>query len=566
MIVTLIAWIYITCICYCWGKSVLQFTEKISHVHNGKNNIPFSIVCFTGLAAIGCVAGTASLFMPLGLWQLQIPLLLPCIPVLRKTFSEHSLRINPFRSLHIAIGFLLGCIIILILVMSTWTVTHPDSIDYHLQIIQWIEKYKPIPGLSHINLRLGLQNLWFPLCALFSFSFIHIGSPIFLNAVVVIWFLYFVLIQINRCMSEQDHTNALLWTALLVFSAWSYTQVRLTVTSASPDFIAAIYIWLVFYLMQSAVLVQNAVKFVLLVILGSFILCIKLSALPLVLVVVYAIWKLVTYKNIRALFFSGAIGCLLLCSLVTRNIITTGYPLFPSTFPNLMGIDWKLKKTEVTDVQKYITDYARTGSDGSKEAVQKTLAMKPLGWLPIWWFNRSLADKIIILLLTGSILIVAANLKKIAYSGEEMKISVLISLAGIIFWFIQAPDPRFGFGFVMPFIGLTCILLLNKNTAIHHTSFVRKMVMPCLIAGGVLLTFYTCYRFTKYFSARQLLQPMGIVNIPYHKVQLSGILFNIPDNGPGCGDVSVPCCDKDVTKDFILRGQTISDGFKSPDE
>jgi hypothetical protein len=37
--------------------------------------------------------------------------------------------------------------------------------------------------------------------------------------------------------------------SFLTVSMWSYTQVRLTATSASPDFIATLIIWAIIYLL-----------------------------------------------------------------------------------------------------------------------------------------------------------------------------------------------------------------------------------------------------------------------------------------------------------------------------
>jgi hypothetical protein len=173
MIITIVAWIYITGICYGWGHLIFRSAEKITsgYIHE---KIPFSIVCFTGLAGIAGIAGVVSLFSPLGLWQLQLFFILPCIPVFY-TIVKNSPSFNPFLSLHPLIIILLISSFIMVLIMSTWTISHPDSMEYHIQAIQWIEKYKAIPGLAHLNIHLGLQNLWFPVCALLSFHFTTMG-------------------------------------------------------------------------------------------------------------------------------------------------------------------------------------------------------------------------------------------------------------------------------------------------------------------------------------------------------------------------------------------------------
>lgn len=448
--------------------------------------------------------------------------------------------------------------------MNTWTITHPDSIVYHIQIIQWNEKYRAIPGLAHLNIHLGLQNLWFPVCALLSFHFTTMGHYFFLNAVVVIWYFYFLLMQINTCLYERNFARSLPWLALLVLSIWSYTQTRLTVTSASPDFIVALYLWLIFYLLQNTVLLRHSVKFVTLIILTCFVICIKLSALPVIIVALYAAWKLIITKKIRALYFTCSIVVLIFCSLLIRNIITTGYPLFPSSFPDIANPDWKLKKTEVVLIKNYITTYARTESSFSKDAVKEAMQLTPAQWLPIWWNNRSTADKTIMLSFLGAIAVLLMQLKNIIRTPEEIKILLVTNIAGIFFWLIQAPDPRFGFGFIIPFMGLAYLLLLKNNTVVFfNNNSGKRITVISLITGCIILIFYIGHRCTNYFSVKQIVQPLGTEKLPYHQIPYSGITFNIPKAGTGCGDISVPCCTENPSRYFILRGSAITDGFRS---
>ncbi|WP_152267435.1 LIC_10190 family membrane protein [Agriterribacter humi] len=562
MIITIVAWIYITGICYGWGHLIFRSAEKITsgYIHE---KIPFSIVCFTGLAGIAGIAGVVSLFSPLGLWQLQLFFILPCIPVFY-TIVKNSPSFNPFLSLHPLIIILLISSFIMVLIMSTWTISHPDSMEYHIQAIQWIEKYKAIPGLAHLNIHLGLQNLWFPVCALLSFHFTTMGHYFFLNAVVVIWYFYFVLMQINTCLYERNFARSLPWLALLALSIWSYTQTRLTVTSASPDFIVALYLWLIFYLLQNTVLLQHSVKFVLLIILTCFVICIKLSALPVIIVALYAAWKLIITKKVRALYFTGSIVILIFCSLLARNIITTGYPLFPSSFPDIANRDWKLKKTEVVLIKNYITTYARTESSFSKDAVKEAMQLTPSQWLPVWWDNRSTADKTIMLFFLGAIAILLTQLKNIKRTTtEEIKILLITNIAGIFFWFVQAPDPRFGFGFLIPFMGLAYLFLLKNNAVAFFNNNRDNRITGSLITGCIILTFYIGYRYTNYFSVKQIVQPLGTKKLPYHQISYSGITLNIPEVGTGCGDISVPCCAENPSRYFILRGSAITDGFRS---
>ncbi|MES1224404.1 MAG: hypothetical protein ABUT20_53410, partial [Bacteroidota bacterium] len=173
MLITLLAWIYISFLCRAWGLLLIKCLTGI--YRNRINcNYGFSITCFIGLAFIATIAAIISLFTGLGSIAIQVLFFLPALCVYF-FFGEtvlHGQKLNTFiRNLHPAISFLLGASLLMILAMSTYPINHPDTIAYHAQIIKWIEQYRAVPGLVHLNYLYGLQNNWFILCGLFSFSF-----------------------------------------------------------------------------------------------------------------------------------------------------------------------------------------------------------------------------------------------------------------------------------------------------------------------------------------------------------------------------------------------------------
>ena len=243
MLTILLAWIYISFLSWMWGILFLQFIKKITRK---ELQLPhFSIICITGLSVITVIAGTLSLFIPLGEWWVQFLFFLPCLGLFFKKDSPAFFAAlkKEFQDLHFFSMILLSACLLLILVMSSWTIIHPDTLSYHAQTIQWIEKYKAVPGLVHLHVRLGYQGLWFVDSALFGFSFTGKEGITLLNSTVLFWFFIFLINRINyNFLKEGKILFGLFWIALLVISTWSYTQVRLTATSASPDFIATLFI------------------------------------------------------------------------------------------------------------------------------------------------------------------------------------------------------------------------------------------------------------------------------------------------------------------------------------
>ena len=140
MLTTLLAWIYISFLSWMWGILFLQFIKKIT---GNELQLPhFSFICISGLSVITVIAGILSLFMQLGGWWVQFLFIFPCLILFFKKDSPAFFAAlkKEFQNLHLFSIILLSACLLLILVMSTWTIVHPDTLVYHGQTIQWIEK------------------------------------------------------------------------------------------------------------------------------------------------------------------------------------------------------------------------------------------------------------------------------------------------------------------------------------------------------------------------------------------------------------------------------------------
>lgn len=195
MITTIIAWIYITFLSFTWGKLFFRLTAKGLSI-NQINDIHFSIICCCGIITITTIAAILSFFLPLGGVYIQLLFLIPSLFSLKEIFRKKNSYLK--RLLLPLPMLLLICYIIVALLMSTWIISHPDSITYHIQIIKWIEDYKVVPGIANLNARFGFQSIWFIACAVFNLKFTGAGSYIYLNSLVTIWFVYFIVSTINH--------------------------------------------------------------------------------------------------------------------------------------------------------------------------------------------------------------------------------------------------------------------------------------------------------------------------------------------------------------------------------
>ena len=559
MFATLLAWLYITFLCWTWGVLFFQLANKTT---GNKIILPhISIICITGLSIITIIAGILSLFIPLGQWWVQFVFIIPVllaffikdIPYFFSHFKKE------FSLLHIVSLIFLSSLLFLIIVMSSWKIVHPDTLGYHAQTMQWIEKYKAVPGLVHLHVRFGYQGLWFADCALFDFSFIGKQGITFLNSTVLFWFLIFIINRIDHnFFKEGKKLYGFLWIGLLSLSLWSYTQVGLTATSASPDFIATIFVLTIIYLLLEKEVKHLPVTDWLLVSLLSIVaVTIKLSVAPLLLIAITAGSLFLIKRKFKFFFVLFMIGLLSFGGFFSRNIITSGYLIFPSTLLDIADVDWKYSK-ELTVLEKdYITAYAKKPGINHNEEIESVNKSSITQWLPDWWNNKPLQDKSILIIFLISIIASLIFFKRIFSSGFIPLVVIITMLSGVIFWFINAPDPRFGFGFILGFIGVVADLLFKER----EISVGKNLRIAILLCFSIVIIAYTSYRFINFFQPDQLLTPLGIPAAEYSTFDCNGIKINSPINGE-FGETPVPATDLNCEK-FEPRGNTIEDGFKA---
>jgi len=542
-----------------WGILFLQLIKKTTR---NELQLPhFSIICITGLSSITVIAAILSLFIPLGEWWVQFLFIIPCLVLFFKKDPPAFFAAlkKELQGLHFFSIILLSACLLLILVMSSWTVIHPDTLGYHAQTIQWIEKYKAVPGLAHLHIRFGYQWLWFVDSALFGFSFTGKEGITLLNSTVLFWFFIFFINRINyNFLKEGKRLYGLLWMGLLVISIWSYTQVRLTAASASPDFIATLFTWVTIYLLlEKDLKVPDASTWLLVSFLALVAVTIKLSVAPILLVAAVPAFLGLAKRKIKLFVTIFFLAVLTSSPFIARNIITSGYIVFPLTSFDIVDVDWKNDPVLTLNERNYVTAYAKKPgvTAGEVSAINK---MDPSKWLPNWWLNRSTADKVIMILLVLSFFGALLSIKKILSSGFILQLILITLLTGIIFWFVNAPDPRFGFGSILGFIGVVSYLVFKEK----EISIGKNVLTAILLISSASISLYTGYRFINFFSKDQLLTPLGIEKTEYKTLECDGIKINFPAANKDLGITPVPCTDLDCEK-FSPRGNKVEDGFRA---
>ena len=130
-------------------------------------------------------------------------------------------------------------------------------------------------------------------------------------------------------------------------------------------------------------------------------------------------------------------------------------------------------------------------------------------WVPIWWNLRSAADKLIVSFSLLSILTIILQVKKIQKLGVTKILCIITAITGTLFWFVLAPDPRFGFGFLLSLIGIAATISFGEI----NFKYLNRLFLILLIFLNIVVGMYIVYRFNNYFSSKQIIYPMGISTV-----------------------------------------------------
>ncbi len=454
MIFEMVSWMYISLICLIWGNIILQLFFGI---HEGAV-VDFPIVCFIGMTLIGIISFYISLFVPL-YFGIKLALQIPALMILIKSAKRKEL-ISQIRKTFIDFSIsdyiILSTIMLMILFLSTSEIIHPDSLNYHVFSTQIFDKYGTIPGLANLKPQFGFQSIWFSALAFFDFPVSQTGPLFILNGSVMIWISIFLISKAVGKMGIKSGppllNNGFWYLILILFFILSWTQIRLTASSLSPDFIAAVSILLAFYFFTNKeYLISQERSDLLSVFFSTIAITIKLSAAPVLLLPAFIIGDWIMRG--KWLFAFRIAICLILLSapVLIRNVISSGYPFYPSSLAAIYPFDWKIDSFRIIQLQHYITSYARFPIIMSNVVQEYNIPIRI--WLPTWWRHLYLIDKTLILIIAFGIPTVMLFFRTwIRLFSLRTFAAFFVAITGVLFWFVEAPDPRFGTGFLLPLI------------------------------------------------------------------------------------------------------------------
>ncbi|ASV04955.1 hypothetical protein B2G47_01045 [Leptospira interrogans serovar Canicola] len=529
-------------------KVKFQFTDRI----------------LVGLSVTNTLVSLVSLFLPITILVLFIFLSF-CFVFLY--FERKNLKLLTFGLIHkniiviITFPFLLSA-----LVFSLNPPFAYDSGLYHIQSIKWIQEYSVVPGLANLHGRFGFNPNIFTIFALTSLKEIFKQEIFSVNFVIYSILVLHSINRIYKILKQEGFTNSFLLHSIVLFLI---LEQFMSLSSPTPDLISIV---LPLYILTNLPKNENGIhsklnleNYFSSIILSVYTISVKLSTIPLCILILLLI---IRYKfDGKKLLIVISIIFLILLPWLIRNVILSGYLIYPFSAIDIFNFDWKVPLNAVVSEKLSIRGWARNPGEGYKEAAQ----MKFWEWFPIWWNTISKLNRLFIVIsfLSPIFIFIYSLFKKIKIDFQTFAI-LFTSWIGVIFWILLAPDIRFG----KAFLGVSAISpLLYFNFKINFfpikiskTSKQIILVFIFIIVSDFLInrrTYNRCKNFIRENSAF-FVRPKKIKipqNLEFKKIQMNDLEVFIPAEGDRCYDYEIPCMPY-KNYSLILRGKTLQSGFK----
>ena len=460
---------------------------------------------------------------------------------------------------------IIACLIFIsILDLASRTPNNPDTAIYHAQAIHWIESYRAVPGLGNLTSRLAYNSNWLVLNALFSYAWVNPQSYHAMPGLLSLVCLFYFLSGLYQILTKKGSPSA--WVKTILIPIF-FIIVPSEVSSPGTDLPAVLFAWVLLCESLDPVWQPSSVNQGKQFLLGSLVVfaaTIKLSILPLLLLPsitgIFYLWK----KNPGWSLKMGLLGISVAVPWLARNVILSGYLIYPMPWLDLFSFDWKIPREAAQSEVLSITNWARHIWIGSS---QHNYALPLQDWVPLWFKAETINRRLLVVSAALGMLIYAfmfvikpARLWLSRWGLNTVWNVFITAFCGCLFWFLTAPDFRFGFSFVI-FSILLCFFPLFfwlSNSRVSSFKWLSVALVLVLVANQVF--FYQASFQARSFSSR-LIDPESYGSAPTSSCQFSNFSTWCADLYNQCWYNPFPCVPRAIPS-VEMRGTDFADGFR----
>ncbi|MCR5651480.1 MAG: hypothetical protein K6F86_09900 [Lachnospiraceae bacterium] len=483
MIVTLLNWIWAFVSFFLTGMLIRKAAGRITGWY--MNRADETVVC--GIVFCTVYAQIVSLFYKVGVLCTCMLFLvdLVCIMVCRKDLTD---LFKSVRNTGVCRWKAFMCLLFgfFFLMAATLKVEHVDSYLYHAQAIEWNELYGAVKGLGNLHARLAYNSSFFCLQALFSLRgltgrSLHVLNGLFCFLAVAYSFTSLKIFDTKK-ISASDTVRVI--TFLYVIYTASY------ISSPNSDILTLLF--LIYILIKWTEIAEGRKDRVLeetafLGVLSVYLVSLKLSAMPFVLLCLYPFYRFIKTGNLKGLAVMLLSGTIVIIPFFIRNVIISGYLLYPFPALDLFDPDWKIPASKAAYESREIMAWGR-GLFLSEEY--------GLGfgvWIHRWWQYLESEFKFFILIdLAALIFDTVVLIKAVISKKADIKIFLMIvTVTAWTYWFFTAPIVRYGMP-LMIMVPAVSMLFADRKVGICFATVTGFFTAVMLIGLVTKFDTYNC--------------------------------------------------------------------------
>jgi hypothetical protein len=506
LLIDALNWLWIMLTAYLTGYALLRVAERRfqSPLHMTKD-----VVLAAGTAFLTVFSETCSLFNGVGA---VATLLLALIAAGSAAFFRKSLQQKAdsfWRNIRTSAAGMLPetaivwiLLLILFVLFLSRSAMQPSSYDdylYHAQALEWIERYGVVPGLGNLHFRFAYNSAFLCLQALFSWQWmtgqsLHTVNALyaFLLSAYCISSFSFLKYDRSRSVSERTVlTSDLLKLIALVYLFYD-TFVLSGLDTDPLAMITVIYIfikWSEFMERQE----KSGVPYALLSLLAVSACTLKLSCGAMILLALYPLSIFIRRRQGRAIGICTAAGVIILLPYLIRNVIISGYLLYPMSGIDLFSVDWKMPVYTLVEDRQGILIWGRSLNSllSAGKSWEEVAAMPFAQWFPIWFRSISHIQQILFLLASVAAVdflfqLVMHLIRRTMPDGREFLL--FTGIGCFAFWLFSAPLIRYGSLYMMIVAGCWIGVYHRKRSGLLLVLWILLLAIELsgLPAGSML--------------------------------------------------------------------------------
>jgi len=434
-----------------------------------------------------------------------------------------------------------------------------DTALYQAQAIQWIEKYACVPGLVNLHGRLAFNSSSLVLSAFYGFSFLGGQTYYTLNPYLYMLFTFSILMNIKTMTFRGDYQRAFILTLLFIIFYSVAGHKEFSPTSPSTDIMPVVLIaYLFLALSRYTDLLNDTSSLVLVAFVPASLVTVKLSQIPIMLFTAGLLYNK-SLKYSQRFFLAAVPSVFILLPWLLRNIIISGYLVYPLPQVDLFSFDWKVPQAGPLSEQQWIKSWAIMPFKQANEV----LALPLKDWLFPWFGRLSALYKTLVMGMFISPVIIGTGfiMNKLR---KEIALFWLVCFIGCMFWFVSAPDVRFAFGFIIFCAAIPLSLLVGFLKKVQPKKLYGAVLVLIVIIGIVdvilpcIRTFQSLgpSRVKEFFWNPETLKK---VDLTYKKAR--NVVVSVPIKGDQCFAAPIPCTPY-FNPNLQKRGNSLQDGFR----